>query len=114
MKSIRIVTILLVFALSCSFLCGCSFLTNRSSKSDAATDAATLRAVIAEVSAAYLSDPASVTIDEDGVVTSGYTDVKCATNSKWELVVTMDPDAFTVTATFGGHDYEYFDNIVKG
>lgn len=119
MKSIRIIAILLVLALSCNILCGCSLLATRSikagqNKADAAADAAMLRSVTAEVTAKYLSDPSSVTIDEDGVVTSGYTDVVCNSNSKWELVVTLDPDTFTVTATFGGHDIEYFDSIAQG
>jgi prepilin-type N-terminal cleavage/methylation domain-containing protein len=91
---------------------------NSTTKAKAATDAANLRSVIAEAQINILSDDSFTlpAVDASGnptsvaVAASYYTDVECATNSGWDLAVTVDSTG-KVTAKFGTTGtLEYFQN----
>lgn len=84
-----------------------------SQKTQASTDAANLRAVISEVYVNYLYNPDYVTILSDGKVTDGFSPVECKTDSSWKLSVTYDESTDTFSATFGGHDIDYFDQLAS-
>jgi prepilin-type N-terminal cleavage/methylation domain-containing protein len=86
-------------------------------KAKAATDAANLRSVMAEAQINIVSDDdfSLPTGENVTTLTAGthYTDVDCATDSTWELVVTVDSTG-KVTAKFGTTGtLEYFQNAAK-
>ena len=86
-------------------------------KAKAATDAANLRSVMAEAQINIVSDDDFSLPTGSNVTTlvagTHYTDVDCATDSSWDLVVTVDATG-KVTAKFGTTGtLEYFQNAAK-
>ena len=87
---------------------------NSTTKAKAATDAANLRSVMAEAQINIVSDDtfSLPTGTSKTTLTAGthYTDVDCATDSSWDLVVTVDAQG-NVEAKFGTNDLSHFQGI---
>ena len=90
--------------------------TNSTTKAAAATDAANLRSIKAEVTTMYLADDAKLTINDSGVA-AGYTEASMKDVSglpdEASIQVTVDKTTDEITVTYGGFHIADFAKVAE-